>query len=79
MRQIRMLRAMWRELETGLRQLLNGHAGGNPGHGQGAAYELPRQFSTLPALNHYKLYRIFGSDRFVLCTIPVQEPPGASS
>ena len=38
MRQIRMLRAMWRELETGLRQLLNGHDGGNPGHGQGAAY-----------------------------------------
>jgi hypothetical protein len=49
-RQIRMLRAMRRELETGLRRLLNGHAGGNPGHGQGAAYGLPRQFPTLPGL-----------------------------
>jgi hypothetical protein len=47
-RQIRMLRAMWRELETGLRRLLPGHEGGNPGHGQGAAYGLPRQLSTLP-------------------------------
>jgi len=47
-RQIRMLRAMRRELETGLRCLLHGHAGGNPGHGQGAAYGLPRQFPTLP-------------------------------
>ena len=48
MRQIRMLRAMWRELETGLRRLLHGHEGGNPGHSQGAAYGLPRQFPTLP-------------------------------
>jgi hypothetical protein len=48
-RQIRMLRAMRRELETGLRPLLHGHAGGNPGYGQGVAYELPRQFPTLPA------------------------------
>jgi hypothetical protein len=47
-RQIRMLRAMWRELETGLRRLPNGHEGGNPGHSQGAAYGLPRQFPTLP-------------------------------
>ena len=37
-RQIRMLRAMRRELETGLRRLLHGHAGGNPGDSQGAAY-----------------------------------------
>ena len=37
MRQIRMLRAMWRELEKGLRRLLNGHAGGNPD----TAKELP--------------------------------------
>jgi hypothetical protein len=29
-RQIRMLRARRRELETGLRRLLHGHAGGNP-------------------------------------------------
>ena len=28
MREIRTLRAMWRELETELRNLLNGHAGG---------------------------------------------------
>jgi hypothetical protein len=47
-RQIRMLRAMRRELETGLRPLLPGHEGGNPGHRQGAAYGLPRQFPTLP-------------------------------
>jgi hypothetical protein len=47
-RQIRMLRAMRRELETGLRRLLHGHAGGNPGHSQGVSYELPRQFPTLP-------------------------------
>jgi hypothetical protein len=49
-RQIRMLRAMRRELETGLRRLLHGHAGGNPGYGQGVAYGLPRQFPTLPGL-----------------------------
>ena len=47
-RQIRMLRAMWRELETGLRSLLIGHEEGNLGHSQGAAYGLPRQFPTLP-------------------------------
>jgi len=46
-REIRMLRAMRRGLETGLRQLLHGHEGGNPGHSQGAAYGLPRQFPTL--------------------------------
>ena len=44
-----MLRAMRRGLETELRQLLHGHEGGNPGHSQGAAYGLPRQFPTLPA------------------------------
>ena len=47
-REIRMLRAMWREPETGLRRLLHGHEGGNPGYSQGAAYGLPRQFPTLP-------------------------------
>ena len=47
MRQIRMLRAMWRELETGLRTLLLGHEEGNLGHSQGVAYELPRQLPTL--------------------------------
>jgi hypothetical protein len=38
MRYIRMLRAMWRGLETELRRLLHGHPRGNPRHGQGAAY-----------------------------------------
>jgi hypothetical protein len=31
-REIRTLRAMWRALETGPRQVLNGHEGGNPGY-----------------------------------------------
>ena len=48
MRQIRMLRAMRRGLETGSRLLLHGHAGGNPGYGQEAAYGIPRQSPTLP-------------------------------
>jgi len=47
-REIRMLRAMWRALETGLRKLLTGHEGGNAGHRQGASFGLPRQCSTLP-------------------------------
>lgn len=51
MREIRMLRAMRRELETGLRRLLYGHEGGNPGYSQGAAYGSPRQFPTLPPSN----------------------------
>ena len=34
MREIRTLRARWRELETELRTWLNGHEGGNPGYGQ---------------------------------------------
>ena len=46
MRQIRMLRAMRRELETALRILLTGHEGGNPGYSQGESYGLPRQLST---------------------------------
>ena len=32
MREIRTLRAMWRALETGLRQFLNGHDEGNLGY-----------------------------------------------
>lgn len=48
MREIRMLRAMWRELETGPRRTLPGHEGGNPGYRQGTAYGPPRQLSTLP-------------------------------
>jgi hypothetical protein len=49
-RQIRMLRARWRELETGPRTLLTGHEEGNLGHSQGVAYGLPRQFPTLPGI-----------------------------
>ena len=48
MRAIRMLRAMWRELETGSRWTLPGHEGGNPGYRQGLTYGLSRQLSTLP-------------------------------
>jgi hypothetical protein len=43
-RQIRTLRAMRRELETDDGLHLHGHAGGNPGDRQGAAYASPRQF-----------------------------------
>jgi hypothetical protein len=42
------LRAMWRVLETGLRQLLNGHEGGNAGYSQGVSYGLGRLRPTLP-------------------------------
>ena len=49
MREIRMLRAMWRGLETEPRTSLHGHEGGNPGHSQGMPYGPPRQSSTLPA------------------------------
>jgi len=41
---------MWRVLETGLRQLLTGHEGGNAGYSQGVSYGLPRQRPTLPGL-----------------------------
>ncbi len=51
MREIRMLRAMWRALETGLRKVLNGHEGGNAGYSQGTSYESARQRSTLPTVN----------------------------
>ena len=47
-REIRMLRAMWRALETGLRKVLHGHEGGNAGYSQGTSYESTRQRSTLP-------------------------------
>jgi hypothetical protein len=47
-REIRMLRAMWRVLETELRKLLTGHEGGNAGHSQGTSYGFTRQRSTLP-------------------------------
>ena len=48
MREIRTLRAMWRALETELRNFLNGHEGGNAGYGQGSPYGFTRQRSTLP-------------------------------
>ncbi len=50
-REIRMLRAMWRALETGLRKVLNGHEGGNAGYSQGTSYESTRQRSTLPTVS----------------------------
>ena len=46
MREIRMLRVMWRELETGSRTSLDGHEGGNPGYRQGLFYRV-----TAPALD----------------------------
>ena len=46
MREIRMLRVMWRELETGSRTSLAGHEGGNPGNRQGEFYRV-----TAPALD----------------------------
>jgi hypothetical protein len=45
-REICMLRAMWRELETELRLSLPGHEGGNSGYGQGPSYRV-----TAPALD----------------------------
>jgi hypothetical protein len=65
-REIRMLRAMWRALETGLRNLLTGHEGGNAGHRQGVSFESPRQCSTLPGSDaklgagdlRYRLWRL---------------------
>jgi hypothetical protein len=47
-REIRMLRAMWRELQTGLRNDLFGHKGGETLDTDKADLsELPRQLSTL--------------------------------
>ncbi len=46
MRQIRMLRLMWRGLETEPRSVLHGHEGGNPGHGQEPTY-----WATAPVLD----------------------------
>ena len=40
-REIRMLRAMRRALEKGLRKLLTGHEDGNVGHRLGISYGLP--------------------------------------
>jgi hypothetical protein len=49
-REIRMLRAMWRALETKSRNFLNGHEGGNAGYGQERSYGFTRQRSTLPGV-----------------------------
>src|SRR6516165_4188334 len=65
-RQIRMLRAMRRGLETDSRWRLHGHAGGNSGHGQGATYGFPRQFPTLPRPRPRR--------RSVFTRSPVQRP-----
>jgi hypothetical protein len=54
-REICMLRAMWRVLETGLRKLLNGHEDGNVGYSQGVSYGLPRQRPTLPGIHASEL------------------------
>jgi len=56
-RKIRMLRAMWRVLETGLRKLLTGHEGGNAGYRQGASFGSPRQRSTLPHVENH-IFRV---------------------
>ncbi len=50
MREICMLRARWRGLETEPRTSLHGHEGGNPGHSQEMPYGPPRQSSTLPGV-----------------------------
>jgi hypothetical protein len=50
-REIRLLRAMWRALETESRSLLTGHEGGNAGYSQGSSYGFTRQRSTLPRCN----------------------------
>ena len=47
-REIRMLRAMWRELETGPRITLAGHEGGNPGYRQESSL-----WVTAPALDNH--------------------------
>jgi len=45
-REIRTLRVMWRELETGSRTSLAGHEGGNPGYRQAVFYRV-----TAPAID----------------------------
>jgi hypothetical protein len=72
-RQIRTLRAKWRELETGLRRLLGGHEGGNPGYRQGGSSGLPRQFSTLPEIHRWKPASIRLVCDFKCCSSPQAE------
>jgi hypothetical protein len=48
-------------LETGLRNTLNGHEGGNPGYSQGQSYGLPRQsFTRQVFFEDCKLYENWG-------------------
>lgn len=48
-------------LETGLRNTLNGHEGGNPGYSQGQSYGLPRQsFTRQVFFEDWKLYEGWG-------------------
>jgi hypothetical protein len=70
-REIRMLRAMWRALETDSRSFLNGHEGGNAGYSQGTSYGFTRHRSTLPGWmgfsckhNNGKLSRFLGKRSF---------------
>ena len=71
MREIRMLRAMWRALETESRSFLNGHEGGNAGYSQGTSYGFTRQRSTLPGRNREEVdCRSFGSEMVLsMCCI----------
>ena len=66
MREIRMLRAMWRALETGSRKLLTGHEDGNVGYRQGVFYGLPRQCSTLPLTDRASQVGVSRAFRMVL-------------
>ena len=59
MREIRMLRAMWRELETGPRITLAGHEGGNPGYRQESSL-----WVTAPALDPTRKYKMSSYTEF---------------
>ena len=61
--QTRMLRAMWRELETELRNDLYGHEWGAPDADKVGRGELSRQLSTLPACLVHKRPR--NSERYI--------------
>jgi hypothetical protein len=60
-REIRLLRAMWRALETESRSLLTGHEGGNAGYSQGSSYGFTRQRSTLPRSSDHERNRTAAS------------------
>ena len=72
MREIRPLRAMLRTLETGLRNRLTGHEGGNAGHRQDGSYGLPRQRPTLPGIETVRVsWNSVGPDFFKTLKIPL--------